>query len=270
MTRPHQFRKAFAVVAVATLLLASLALAFTKGRSPFGKRAPAATITPSDQMPRVVLWAWERPVDLRFIDPRETGVAFLARTIHLRANEVGVRPRLQPLDLPEGTKVIAVARLESDQHTKPDLSGQQTERLAAAIAEMAQLPNVLAIQIDFDATRSERAFYHDVILAARRRLPASVALSITALASWCSDDDWISDLPIDEAVPMLFRMGPDGRQIRNRVASGEEFPARPCRGSYGISTDEPLRNLSAAKRLYVFNPDAWTESSVRAITDPRK
>jgi hypothetical protein len=135
---------------------------------------------------------------------------------------------------------------------------------------MATLPNVSTIQIDFDATQSERTFYHDVILAVRGRLPASVALSITALASWCSDDDWISDLPIDEAVPMLFRMGPDGRQIRNRLATGEEFPARPCRNSYGISTDEPLRNLSAAKRLYVFSPDAWTESSVRAITDSKK
>lgn len=268
--RTGQLRKAFAAFAVATLLLASVALAFTKARSRFGKRAPAVTITRSDQMPRVVLWAWERPVDLHFINPRETGVAFLARTIQLRTNEVVVRPRLQPLDLPAGTRVIAVARVESDPRTKPDLSTQQTDEVAAAIAEMARLPNVSSIQIDFDATRSERTFYHDVILAVRRRLPASVALSITALASWCSDDDWISDLPIDEAVPMLFRMGPDGRQIRNRVASGEEFPVRPCRNSYGISTDEPLRNLSAAKRLYVFNPDAWTESSVRAITDSRK
>ena len=270
MTKPDQFRKAFLVFAVAALLLASLALAFTKGLSRFSKDARAATITPSDQIPRVILWAWERPVDLRFINPRETGVAFLARTIHLRANELVVRPRLQPLDLPEGTPVIAVARVESDPRTKPDLSTQQTEALAAAIAEMARLPNVSTIQIDFDATRSERAFYRAVIAAVRKRLPASVALSITALASWCSDDDWISDLPIDEAVPMLFRMGPDGRQIRNRLASGEEFPARPCRGSYGVSTDEPLTNLSAANRLYVFNPNAWTESSVRAITDPKK
>lgn len=265
-----QSRKTFAAIAVATLLLASLALAFTEGRSRFGRRPAAAPITRPIQIPRVVLWAWERPVDLRFIDPSDTGVAFLARTIHLQANEVIVRPRLQPLNVPDDTSVIAVARVESDQRTKPDLSAQQTEELAAAIAEMARIPNVSAIQIDFDATRSERTFYHDVILAVRRRLPASVTLSITALASWCADDDWISDLPIDEAVPMLFRMGPDRRQIRDRVASGEEFTARPCRDSYGISTDEPLRNLSATKRLYVFNPDAWTEGSVREIMDSRK
>jgi hypothetical protein len=268
MTSPNQLRKVLALAAVATLMLASLVLAFTKARSSFSH--PAVTTARSDQMPLVVLWAWERPIDLRFIDPRETGVAFLARTIQLRTKEVVVRPRLQPLDLPEGTRVIAVARVETDSKSKPDLSNQQRDRLAAAIAEVARLPNVSSIQIDFDATRSERTFYHDVILAVRERLPAWVALSITALASWCSDDDWISDLPIDEAVPMLFRMGPDRQQIRNRLASGEEFPARLCRNSYGISTDEPLQNLSRAKRFYVFNPDAWTEASVRAITDSRK
>ena len=265
-----QSRKTFAAIAVATLVLASLALALAKARARLGMHAPAATIMPSKEMPRVILWAWERPVDLRFIDPRETGVAFLARTIQLQGNELEVRPRLQPLELPEGVSVIAVARVETDRRSKPDLSDQQTEQLASAIVEMARLPHVSTIQIDFDATRSERTFYRDVILTVRKRLPAAVGLSITALASWCSDDDWISDLPIDEAVPMLFRMGPDGRQTRNRLASGEEFRSRPCRNSYGVSTDEPLSNLSTAKRLYVFNPDAWTESSVRAIMDSRK
>jgi hypothetical protein len=268
--RPIQLRNTFAVFAGATLMLASLALAFTKARSRFGKLTPAMTTTRSDQMPRVILWAWERPVDLRFINPSETGVAFLARTIQLRADEVVVRPRLQPLDLPDGTRVIAVARVEMDSKRKPDLSDQQRGELAKAIADLAQLPSVSSIQIDFDALRSERKFYRDVIFAVRKQLPETVSLSITALASWCSDDDWISDLPIGEAVPMLFRMGPDRRQIRNRLASGEEFPARPCRNSYGVSTDEPLQGLSPVRRLYVFNPDPWTETTVRAITDSRK
>lgn len=260
--------KAIATFFVATLLLASITLGITKARSFFSKRPSGVTAT--RELPRVILWAWERPTELRFIDPKETAVAFLARTIRLRSSEVNVRPRLQPLDLPEGARVIAVARVESDPRRTPLLSDQQRNELAGAISEMALLPNVLSIQIDFDATQSERAFYRDVIFEVRRRLPKNVGLSITALASWCSDDDWISNLPIDEAVPMLFRMGPDRRQIRDRISSGEEFFARPCRSSYGVSTDEPLPNLSAAKRLYVFNPDAWTENSVRAIMDTRK
>src|SRR5712691_9529906 len=119
--RSGQLRKTFAAIAVAMLLLASLALAFTKVRAVFRRRTPAATFARSNDMPRVVLWAWERPIDLRFINPRETGVAFLARTIHLQANEVVVRPRLEPLHLPEGARVIAVARVEPDRRTKPGL-----------------------------------------------------------------------------------------------------------------------------------------------------
>ena len=268
--KPTKLRKTLVVLGGVTLILASLALAFTKARTAWDHLMPALNTTPSGQMPRVVLWAWERPVDLRFINPREVGVAFLARTIQLRAEDVVVRPRMQPLELPEGTRVIAVARVGADSKSKPNLSGSQTEKLTAAIAEMAQLPNISSIQVDFDAKQSERTFYREVIFAVRKRVPETIGLSITALASWCSDDDWISDLPIDEAVPMLFRMGPDRQQIRNRVALGDEFPARPCRSSYGISTDEPLQNLAAAKRLYVFNPDPWTEITVHTITDSRK
>ena len=268
MKQPR-LRKSLIAIAVLALAGALVALTFTKARGVFSKRVGRA-VPRSEQLPQVILWAWERPVDLHFINPSRTGVAFLARTVQLSANEVVVRPRIQPLELPEGARVIAVARIETDKKRRPELSDLQTEKLAGAIAEMAKLPNVSNIQIDFDATQSERSFYRKVILAVRNRVPVTVGLSITALASWCTDEDWISDLPIDEAVPMLFRMGPDRVTIRNRMASGEEFPARPCRSSYGIATDEPFQNLSAAKRLYVFNPDAWTERSVRAITDSRK
>src|SRR5438309_12019664 len=47
-------------------------------------------------LPNVVLWAWERPEDLRFIDPQRTGVAFLAATVSISSNgSVCFRPRMQ-------------------------------------------------------------------------------------------------------------------------------------------------------------------------------
>jgi len=141
---------------------------------------------------------------------------------------------------------------------------------AGAIADMATLPNVSHIQIDFDATKSERAFYRDVIFDVRARLSRTVGLSITALASWCTYDDWLSDLPIDEAVPMLFRMAGDGKQIARRLDAGDDFISQPCRHSYGVSTDEPRSGLSTARRLYVFNPDPWTENSVRTILESKR
>jgi hypothetical protein len=268
--KPHPFKKTVIIVAGSLVLFASLALGLTKARSVIESRNSVASNTRLKEMPQVILWAWERPTDLRFINSRDVGVAFLAKTIRLRANEVTVRPRLQPLNLPEDAKVIAVARVESDAVSKAELSGQQRDKLAAAIAEMAQLPRVSQIQIDFDATSSEREFYRDVIFNVRRRLPDHVGLSITALASWCTYDDWLSGLPIDEAVPMLFRMGVDKKQINNRMATGEDFNSTACRQSYGLSTDEPRSNLSLTRRLYVFNPDPWTETSVRAIVESRK
>jgi hypothetical protein len=251
----------------AALALAVLGVGLTIARSVITKSKAKSGL---NQSPGVVLWAWERPTDLRFINPKETGVAFLARSIRIQSGEVKVRPRLQPLKLPEGVNVIAVARVETDSFKKPDLSSQQRDKLAGAIAEMATLPNISHIQIDFDATLTERKFYHDTIVEVRRRLPDTVSLSITALASWCTYDDWLSDLPIDEAVPMLFRMAGDGKQIANRLDAGEDFLASPCRHSYGISTDEPRSNLLPGRRLFVFNPGPWTEDSVRAIVESKR
>jgi len=261
-------RKLVLIVTGSTILVASVAFGITKARSLMTRTR--ATITRPDRLPRVMIWAWERPTDLRFINPKEAGVAFLARTIRLRSGEVEMRPRLQPLQLPAAISVMAVARVETDAVNKPTFSAYQREKLAGAIADMATLPNVSNIQIDFDATQSERAFYRDVIIDVRRRLPESVSLSITALASWCTSDDWLSDLPIDEAVPMVFRMAGDGKEIARRLDAGDDFISPACRHSYGISTDEPRSGLSSARRLFVFNPDPWTADAVRKIMEPRK
>lgn len=256
------------IVTGAIILVAALAFGITRGRSILNRSS--APTTRLAGMPPVMLWAWERPTDLRFINPNEAGVAFLARTVRLRSDDVAIRPRLQPLNLPAGISVMAVARVETDAVDKPALSAQQGERLVVAIADMAKLPNVSNIQIDFDATKSERTFYREVIKNVRRRLPDSVSLSITALASWCTEDDWLSELPIDEAVPMLFRMAADSKQIAGRLAAGDDFIAGPCRHSYGVSTDEPRSGLLPARRLYVFNPNPWTDASVRTILESRK
>lgn len=254
--------RSFAVVAIGVaVIIGSLALTAGRIRSHFSSRF--ASLAPANSSPQLVLWAWERPTDLRFIDRQRVGVAFLARSLRLEAGKVIVKPRLQPLSLPVSPVLIAVARIETDRKKKPELSPAQVDESAREIVAMAALPNISAIQIDFDATASERPFYRALLANVRHRLPARMPLSITALASWCMDDDWIADLPIDEAVPMLFRMAADGKNIANRLDAGEDFPVSLCRRSYGISTDERRPKLLAARRLYVFNPDAWTENSVR-------
>jgi hypothetical protein len=165
------------------------------------------------KLPPTILWAWERPEKLDYLDPQKTGVAFLARTIYLRAGGVFGRPRLQPLSVPDCAQVIAVVRIESDRSSPPALSPQQINDVALEISKLGSLPNVVMVQIDFDARATERAFYRSLLTALRARLPQSTLLSITALASWCKGDNWLDDLPIDEAVPMLFRMGVERNQF---------------------------------------------------------
>jgi hypothetical protein len=217
--------------------------------------------------PSVFLWAWERPEKLDFIDPDKVGVAFLAKTISLRSDQVLTRPRLQPLKVPLGTVLIAVARIESNPEFPPTRSHAQVLATAAEIAKLEHLPNVRTVQVDFDATGSERDFYRALILELRQQLSASTQLSITALASWCLGDDWLSELPIDEAVPMLFRMGIDRRQILSQLESGAKFNSTPCRAAAGVSTDETSSLKVQAPHLYIFNPRPWSPVSLKAALE---
>jgi hypothetical protein len=60
----------------------------------------------------------------------------------------------------------------------------------------------------------------DVLRAVRATLPAGRELSMTALASWCDTERWLGTAPVDEVVPMLFRMGPVGENPKRRLAEG--------------------------------------------------
>ncbi len=206
---------------------------------------------PLPGFPHVFLWAWERSENLDFIDPHSTGVAFLARTVFLSERNVSVRPRLNPLRYTPGAVLMAVVRVESDRTPLPAAAPA-----AEAVAAAAGIPGVRALQVDFDATLSQRSFYREVLQRISKRLPAGMPLSITALASWCEEDNWIEGLPVAEAVPMLFRMGP-GEQPRR------DFRPALCRSSVGVSTDEPLPGPPAAERLYIFNPRPWNRSDFR-------
>jgi hypothetical protein len=210
---------------------------------------------PLPGFPRVFVWAWERREDLSWIDARSVGVAFLARTVCPRGDGVALRPRMQPLLVPPGTILMAVVRLESDGQA----SGADVPRTSRAIADAARLPGVRALQVDFDAVASERPFYRALLEDLRHRLPPRMPLSITALESWCEADGWISGLPVAEAVPMLFRMGPD------RYSPGSDFRGDLCRSSVGISTDELPSRIPSGRRVYVFDPRPWSPDHLQAV-----
>ncbi len=171
----------------------------------------------------------------------------------------------QPLKVSPETKLIAVTRIESQKITgqRASLSVSQRHKLVSLILDTLDLQNTSAIQIDFDAASSEREFYRSLLQELRQQLPDRVPLSMTALASFCIGDRWLADLPVDEAVPMIFRMGTDDDLIKNFLEAGNDFREPICGRSYGISVDEPLMiHFDYSRRLYVFDAHAWTEKDV--------
>lgn len=217
--------------------------------------------------PPVVLWAWERPEDLRFLDAGRFGVAYLAGTLALAGDEVVFRPRLQPLRVAEGTWLIAVVRIEPSGESPPAYSAAQRAETVRRIGELVDGSSVRSVQADFDALRSERFFYRDLLWQLREALPKSVPISMTALASWCLGDRWLDGLPVEEAVPMLFDMGADREQIAAHLAAGGDFRSPVCRKSLGLATyDHPAR-LPADRRLYLFHSRPWTPGALERVLE---
>jgi hypothetical protein len=213
------------------------------------------------ELPRITLWAWERREDLRTLDPRRFAVAYLDRTLTIDLT-VKSQLRQNPVVLPALAVRIPVVRIETGSLAL--FNDDNREEIVRNLLLAAREPGISALQIDFDATRSQRQFYRDVIVDVRRQMPADMPLSITALASWCSYDDWLRGLPIDEAVPMMFRMEPDRKRA---PANLDDFRIREplCEFATGISTTESWPSNLAGKRIYVFPDEGWQVDSPFSI-----
>jgi len=211
-----------------------------------------------DRLPARTLWVWERPEDLRTLNTRTTAIATLDRTIVV-GRTATVVPRRQTVVYPAGITRIAVVRIEAPGTIAAGMERPTANLILDALgADSAGAAPIAALQIDFDARLSQRGFYAAVLRDLRRRMPPELPLSITALASWCSSDDWLGNLPVDEAVPMFFRMEPDRRYAPLGLP---QFRIREplCMGSIGISTHEPAPSDIAGKRVYIFPDRGWRE-----------
>src|SRR5207248_10454384 len=103
--------------------------------------------------------------------PQEVAVAFLASHISLTGEHTSVERRTQPLKIPTACRLVSVARIDTDPRNKPSLSPQQLEETAQAIADLSTAPRTDIVQIDFDATQSERPFYSSLIRRVRELVP---------------------------------------------------------------------------------------------------
>ncbi|MBA3993253.1 MAG: hypothetical protein C0469_06980 [Cyanobacteria bacterium DS2.3.42] len=255
--------------------------------------------------PHVTVWAWERDEDLSYIDPAEIDVAYFAGNIYVRGSLVSFRPRVQRLKLPKNAKTIPVFRIEtirggavssssadstavssikrfSNKGFSTPESSIPNQKAAEFVArtitgqlkKLQKLQPSQMVQIDFDALEDERPFYKTLLRNLRQELPPATKISITALASWLLADRWIEPGSADEAVAMLFSIGPGKRDVLSRLKkqtldSGAGVPI-----AIGISANEgetnrmlfPTEVQRKTDNLYIFSSRPWTEKRLRAIT----
>jgi hypothetical protein len=215
------------------------------------------------QSRKTTLWAWDCPEDLRFLKGTGTEVAFYAGTLFLEEDGTRFIPRMKPLLVDDATKTYPVFRIESRVHTPSKAIIGET---VATIAGYVNAHPSEKIQLDYDATESERKFYLELLKTLRAQLGAQCVISITALASWCLDDRWLDDAPIDEAVVMLFSMGPGGRSIIDELTKKDLCISPTIRLSLGVSANEPVTNaclkqagvLAGSTPMFLFNSLPWS------------
>ena len=211
----------------------------------------------------VVLWAWERPEALEAL-PSSYGVAVVAGFIRVRSRTMVVaRGRRFPLVMgPERAQPIGVVHIEIDQGERLDWTETLQTQIIDAALSFAR--GYRAVQVDMEVRESQRGTLLNVLRDVRAGLAPGTTLSMTALASWCDTEHWIAAAPVDEIVPMLFRMGRDGYRLRARLASGGDFGEPRCRTAPGISADAPVA-IPPGRRVYIFKARPWDAAALSAL-----
>jgi hypothetical protein len=225
---------------------------------------PARDSHPPLTRPHLVLWAWERPEDLSYAGPGDE-VAAVVGFVDLAGARMTTRGRRAPLKLAPGVEPIAVIHLQIDPRQPVAWTPELRARTAATVLTYARRSQAKRVQIDFEVRESQRPVLLDLLRDVRAGLGAETSLSMTALASWCDTERWLDQAPVDEIVPMLFRMGPGGKPLSARLARGGDFGDPRCRSAYGVALDQMPKGAPKGRRIYVFNPRSWTRGDLAAV-----
>ena len=204
-----------------------------------------------------VVWAWERPEDLRFL-PQDTGVAAQMAFIDIKGGAFAARGRRFPLQTAHAPHTNVI-HIEINPDEPVQWSPALRKELAGAVLDYARAIPAETVQIDFEVKQSERPILLHVLHDVRAGLPSTKRLSMTAIASWCNET-WLEQAPVDEIVPMLFRMGDGDAPVRARLSEGKDFINPRCRSALAISTDTPIGQAPTGRKIYLFNPNSWSKS----------
>lgn len=257
--------------AVACILVLAAAGAFAwfgshRGQDLRGRASPAQV---ASSLAGGTAWIWPAsngPLSAQDDTASYREAAVLVESLVLRGDGVERGGRTQPLALPAGVRVVPVVHVESAPGTPAGFTPAQSEAVVAAVRRHARLATAGAgvLQLDFEAPARQREAYRELVARVREALPAGLRLSVTALAHWCTQGDWLDRLPVDEVVPMLYRLGPRADDWLRRFVQDDTGLARRCRGpALGFATNDPPPPalLARTARPYWFDESAWSNPS---------
>jgi hypothetical protein len=255
------------------LALLALLVAWLAGWRAQSSRPPGMPQELAQSQAAGIAWIWPDSLGPKTgVPSREGGgppyqeAAVLVESFVLRAHGIERGARRAPLPLPKGVRVVPVIHVESAPDAPDQFTARQREVLLNAVVRQASTAIRQSgwVQIDFEVPLRQRPAYQSWVKSVREALPPTVKLSVTALAHWCAQGDWLDQLPVDEVVPMLYRLGSDSTRWRQRFADDDRTLARRCRaGALGFATHEPPPSALWARtvRAYWFDENRWGNPS---------
>lgn len=227
----------------------------------------------------LTVWSWDYPQDLTFIKSGAADIAYYAGSMYLHEGRLFFqeRARCKPLKISSGVFAYPVIRIETE--GKAGEVSNQDEIIAGisrAVLSLEKRSKSKKIQIDFDARESERDFYTALLKTLRAKLSPDTKLEITALASWCSGDNFIKEGLCDRQIPMLFSMGHEEKaneKTSKKTAAILSHIDKARFKTVGLSVNEPQTNqaikesglLANSTDLFLFSSTPWTKESWKKI-----
>lgn len=202
------------------------------------------------ELPGEFWWYWDRPASLLPKPAPGVGAAVVVTHVYLSGARATRLPRRSALSLPPSVAIVPVVHVEVDPAAPFAGTEEQVRYLGNAVIDAAQRGSPAMVQLDFEARQSQREFWRATVGFIRTGLPAQTRLSVTALASWCHGDRWLSGLPVDEIVPMYFRLGRARADYQLRSAAG--VGEARCALAHGLADDEAPWPVALPGRRYLF------------------
>lgn len=236
--------------------------------------ASSSALRGEERIPKdnLVLWTWDRFEDLRFIRSADYGVAYYAGTFHLTRDHAAFIPRQHKLLLPPTvTNIRPVFRIENDAQSSPGV--EAADYVCKTISGYLSQRDQRSLQVDYDATVEDRAFYIALLNQLRHTLPSDSNISMTALASWCLDDRWLNQANADEAVMMLFSMGSATNETLQAMHDRQPQIPKGMHFAIGLSVNElktaarvvQSKRMKNAEKFYLFSSLPWNEERLSSI-----